>query len=234
MPSGCEVAGPTQADTTSGSCSGSGGIAKVGGAWCGTWERQSVGGFRRRMGGDRLSPQKITSRTRAHKRRRIEVTVELTMSSNGSYQHEYDINLEDLQVDNSQQEIEHLRRTDKVERFHLASMQTMVALSSCFGTRPEPFRVQYSGPVSVGTGQKSRISLPRPLSEESFDCLRTLADPHSSRHAAFKRRSGAQENIARRWLWEHHEHGAEQMRVCPPRDVTMPQGLLPLAIWLGT
>lgn len=64
------------------------------------------------------------------------------MSSSGSYQYKYDVNLEDPpvleEVDNSQQEIERLRRADKVECFHLASMLTMIQLSSYFRNRLGP------------------------------------------------------------------------------------------------
>ena len=41
-------------------------------------------------------------------------------------------------------------------------------------------------------------------------------------------------NIARWWMLEHHERKKSDRRVCFPGDVSMPRGLVPVAIWLGT
>lgn len=70
------------------------------------------------------------------------MAVGLTMSSNGSFQYEFDVDLEDLpvleSVDSSGRQIERLRCADEVERFRLASTLTMIELSLCFRNRPEP------------------------------------------------------------------------------------------------
>jgi hypothetical protein len=42
------------------------------------------------------------------------------------------------------------------------------------------------------------------------------------------------ENIARWWMREHRERHAHDVRVSFPGDVSLPQALMPLAIWLGT
>ena len=64
------------------------------------------------------------------------------MSSNGSFQYEFDVDLEDLPrletINTTHQQIDRQRRTDEVERFQVASTLTMIELSSCFRNRPEP------------------------------------------------------------------------------------------------
>ena len=42
------------------------------------------------------------------------------------------------------------------------------------------------------------------------------------------------ENIARRWIWEHHERGAFDSGVSFPGDSSLHQSMMPAAIWLGT
>ena len=42
------------------------------------------------------------------------------------------------------------------------------------------------------------------------------------------------ENIARHWVWEHRERGRDRGRVSFPGDSSIPQVLLPVALWLGT
>lgn len=41
-------------------------------------------------------------------------------------------------------------------------------------------------------------------------------------------------NIARWWMMEHHERRRNSTRICFPGDVSMPRGLVPVAVWLGT
>jgi hypothetical protein len=42
------------------------------------------------------------------------------------------------------------------------------------------------------------------------------------------------ENIARWWMREHREQRVRDVRVSFPGDVSLPQALMPSAIWLGT
>ena len=41
------------------------------------------------------------------------------------------------------------------------------------------------------------------------------------------------ENVAQRWMWEHQERGLGNTRISFPGDSSLPQSLMPTAIWLG-
>lgn len=64
------------------------------------------------------------------------------MSSNGSFEYEYNGDLDDLPslvpIDTSHQEVDRLLRADEVERYSVAKTLTMIEISSCFRNGPEP------------------------------------------------------------------------------------------------
>jgi len=63
------------------------------------------------------------------------------MSSNGSEHYEYDVDIDDLMApedDTPAAEVARQLREEEVERFKLGSVLTMIEISSCFRTGPEP------------------------------------------------------------------------------------------------
>ena len=64
-----------------------------------------------------------------------------TMSSNGSFEYDYDVNLNELPfLENAEHDngMERRRREEEAEHFMLSRNLALIELSSCFCTGPEP------------------------------------------------------------------------------------------------
>lgn len=71
------------------------------------------------------------------------------MSSNGSFQYEFDVELEDLPVmENAEYdfEVERRRREEETERSLLSRNLALIEIASCFRNGPEPL-FEVLGPI---------------------------------------------------------------------------------------